>query len=221
MPEVGPVGRRALVNLRELLEARGLSFRRASARMDELGRPLPPLGFSRIIKGERRIDLDELVALSLLLGVNPDALLFPRHVPTDDMVELTPKVQQRVGPVWAWADGRGPLPDGMLAPGTETFEISPEAFADFARHARPLLGYVRGLDAVQREAANLAARLESLHSDFGAPQTWQARRDGLMRTYQMLGLMLEELTAIGDEQARKAGPSAPAVDPLYPFGQRP
>jgi len=48
-----------------------------SALLEEAGRPVPPLGLSRMIKAERRVDVDELVALAAVLGVTPDVLLAP------------------------------------------------------------------------------------------------------------------------------------------------
>jgi transcriptional regulator with XRE-family HTH domain len=78
MPAPGPIGHNLIAALRELLKARGLSFNRASAAMGELGRPMPPLAFSRLMKGERRVDVDELVALAEVLGVTPAELLAPR-----------------------------------------------------------------------------------------------------------------------------------------------
>ena len=38
-------------------------------------RPIPPLGLSRVLRGERRIDVDEAAALAEILGVTPDVLL--------------------------------------------------------------------------------------------------------------------------------------------------
>ena len=35
----------------------------------------PPLGLSRMMKGERRVDVDELIVLAAILGVTPVALL--------------------------------------------------------------------------------------------------------------------------------------------------
>ena len=113
MPTAGAIGRQLIASLQELLEARGLSFRRASAALDELGRPIPPLGFSRIIKGERRVDVDELVVLSLLLGVTPSALLLPRDADGAVVVALAPGARYPAAAAWAWADGRLPL-DGDL-----------------------------------------------------------------------------------------------------------
>lgn len=194
MPAAGPVGRQLIDNLRELLEARGLSFRRASAALEELGRPIPPLGLSRAMEGKRRIDVDELVALAILLGVNPSALLLPRHAAPNEDIELTPEVQQPAGPTWAWADGKIPLP----GPAERTLA---ELAADFSRYARPDF-IVREPEPALREVFQLAARLESVQAD---PDSWEERRDGLIRSYRLLGIVLEELIAEEDGAARAKG----------------
>lgn len=77
MPEVGPVGRHVIANVERLCEERGLSWRRLSAMLDRVGHPIPELGLSRMRKAERRVDVDELAALSEVLGVTPAALLAP------------------------------------------------------------------------------------------------------------------------------------------------
>lgn len=190
MPAPGPIGHNLIAALRELLEARGLSFNRASAALEELGRTLPPLAFSRTMKGERRIDVDELVALAVLLDVNPSALLFPRHVAPNDEIELTPKVHRAAGPVWGWADGKIPLPG-------PTQRTLTEMATDFSRYARPDF-IVREPEPALREVFQLAARLESVQAD---PDGWPERRDGLIRAYRLLGIMLEELVAKEDARA--------------------
>ena len=48
-----------------------------SALLEAAGRAVPPLGLSRMIKAERRVDVDELVALAEVFGVTPDELLAP------------------------------------------------------------------------------------------------------------------------------------------------
>ena len=75
---LGPVGRYVIENLTQLREARRLTYRELADRLEELGRPIPTLGLSRIEKGTRRVDADDLVALAIALGVNPAALLLPR-----------------------------------------------------------------------------------------------------------------------------------------------
>ena len=77
MPGVGPLGRNLIVNLERLRHARGLSYRKLAAAMNETARPIPAIGFSRIMAAERRVDVDELVALAAVLQVAPDLLLLP------------------------------------------------------------------------------------------------------------------------------------------------
>lgn len=52
-----------------------MSWRKLSAVLEASGRPIPPLGLSRMTAGERRVDVDELVALAAVLGVTPTVLL--------------------------------------------------------------------------------------------------------------------------------------------------
>jgi transcriptional regulator with XRE-family HTH domain len=77
MPEVGPVGRNLIANVEYLRQVRRLSQRKLSAELDRIGRPIAPLGLSRLVRGQRRVDVDELVALAGVLGVTPDVLLSP------------------------------------------------------------------------------------------------------------------------------------------------
>ena len=53
MPEVGPAGRNLIANVDRLRQERGLSWRKLSAELDAIGRPIPPLGFTRMTRGER------------------------------------------------------------------------------------------------------------------------------------------------------------------------
>jgi transcriptional regulator with XRE-family HTH domain len=77
MPAPGPLGCNLIANVERLRRARGLSLRKLSVALDEAGRPVPPLGLSRMAHGERRVDVDELVALAEVLDVTPDVLLSP------------------------------------------------------------------------------------------------------------------------------------------------
>jgi len=77
MPQPGPVGRNLIANVERIRAERGLSLNRLSALLEEAGRAVPPLGLSRMIKAERRVDVDEAAALAAVLGVTPDVLLAP------------------------------------------------------------------------------------------------------------------------------------------------
>lgn len=199
-PEVGPIGHHLIDAVEELRALRGLSYRRLSEELERVGRPIFRLGLSRLAKGDRRVDVDELVALAVVLGVNPSALLFPRHVQADDVVRLTSTVEQRASVVWGWADGKLPLPETMPEAGTTEVETPADQMADFTRTARPDTSSMAEVDPAFREAYNLAARIHVATQDFANPVSWDMRRDMLIRAYRMVGLMLEELIAKGDRE---------------------
>jgi len=77
MPAPGPVGRNLIANVERLRAQRGLSLRKLSAELAKAGRPIIPIGLSRMINAARRVDVDELVALAGILGVTPAELLAP------------------------------------------------------------------------------------------------------------------------------------------------
>jgi 8-oxo-dGTP pyrophosphatase MutT (NUDIX family)/transcriptional regulator with XRE-family HTH domain len=131
---LGPVGGYVIANLATLRAERRLTYKDLSDRLAELGRPIPTLGLSRIEKGNRRVDADDLVALALALGVNPTALLLPRDVPPDGRVRLTEDVDASARDAWNWADGRWPLP--FARPGSRSI-VDWYLVADFEAHARP------------------------------------------------------------------------------------
>jgi transcriptional regulator with XRE-family HTH domain len=71
----GPLGHNLIANMGYLRQVQGLSLRKMSAELDRIGRPIPPLGLSRIEQGRRRVDVDGAAALAEILGVTPDVLL--------------------------------------------------------------------------------------------------------------------------------------------------
>lgn len=105
---LGVTGERLRINLKLLRESRGFSYRELSEKLDAVGRPIPTLGLSRIEKGERRVDADDLVALALVLGVNASALLLP---PTAQGAGELTGIDHPVSSfrLWSWAAGELPL----------------------------------------------------------------------------------------------------------------
>ena len=73
-----------------------------SRQLAEMGRQIPPLGLRRIESEDRRVDVDDLVALALALGVSPITLLMPETASRDDVVKAT---------------GREPVPAQALGAG--------------------------------------------------------------------------------------------------------
>jgi transcriptional regulator with XRE-family HTH domain len=63
------------VNIHLLRKAQGLTQVEMSARLVDLGRPIPANSLSRIEIGQRRVDLDDLGAIAQALGTEPHELL--------------------------------------------------------------------------------------------------------------------------------------------------
>jgi transcriptional regulator with XRE-family HTH domain len=103
---LGPTGQRIIRNITQL---RGrVTYKELSARLTELGRPIPTLGLSRLEKGNRRVDADDLVALALALGVTPNRLLLAPDAGNEPM-PLTPAVTVTAYDAWRWATGEDDL----------------------------------------------------------------------------------------------------------------
>jgi 8-oxo-dGTP pyrophosphatase MutT (NUDIX family)/transcriptional regulator with XRE-family HTH domain len=109
---LGPIGRYLVRNLTELREEQQLTYRELSERLEQIGRPIPTLGLSRIEKGTRRVDADDLIALAIALEVSPAALVLPRDPggEEDDAVELTERLEVPGQAARRWAAGHTPLP---------------------------------------------------------------------------------------------------------------
>jgi transcriptional regulator with XRE-family HTH domain len=110
--DLGPTGGTVAGNLTRLREGAGLTYTEVSRLLTEVGRDVSPLGVRRIEDGTRRVDVDDLMALSVALNVNPNALLLP-HYSGDVEIghELTAVPDTVTGEgAWAWADGWQALP---------------------------------------------------------------------------------------------------------------
>lgn len=86
-----------------------MTQRELSVRLGELGRPMLPSVVAKIEAGERRVDVDDLVALSIALNVQPSRLLLP-DTAGDDEVPLTPTFSMPGWCAWDWATGVNPIP---------------------------------------------------------------------------------------------------------------
>lgn len=105
----GPTSRHVAANLKRLRKARGLSTTRLADALKAAGQPIPPTGITRIEKGERRVDVDDLTALAVVLGVSPSALLLPPTSSPEDRFEVTGGGEVQSDTAWAWVDGTRPL----------------------------------------------------------------------------------------------------------------
>ncbi|WP_327711298.1 helix-turn-helix transcriptional regulator [Streptomyces sp. NBC_00464] len=117
--EVGPTGRTVAANVKRLRESQGLTLRGLSAALKERGRPLSADAVNKIEngaaapeRGVRRVDVDDLMALAVVLDVPVITLLLPESV--RGPVELTGEGEVNGTLAWRWAQGRVPLkyPEG-------------------------------------------------------------------------------------------------------------
>jgi transcriptional regulator with XRE-family HTH domain len=144
---LGPTGHQVAENVKRLRGA--MTYRELSDRLDQLGRPIPVLGLSRIENAARRVDADDLVALAVALDVSPAALLMPREV--TEVVPLTRKRGASWQAAWRWANGEQPL----LAEGGEELDLRDPRIARAIRENRPY----EGNSPVNEAARYLVARI--------------------------------------------------------------
>jgi len=101
---IGATGAVVARNISRLRRDQGLAYTELSKRLSELGRPIPTLGLRKIESGGRRVDVDDVIALSLALAVSPITLFMP--YPLDDAGELldVPGVRepQEASRLWSW-----------------------------------------------------------------------------------------------------------------------
>ena len=103
----GPTGERVAANLKRL---RGrIPVRELSARLAAIGRPIAPSGITKIEQGTRRVDVDDLTALAIALGVSPNRLLLPETAYEDVEEDLTERVTTDQLNAWRWSTGEGAL----------------------------------------------------------------------------------------------------------------
>lgn len=81
---LGPTGEAVRANIKKIREEQNLSYAELSRRLAQVSRPMRVQGLRRIEAGERRVDVDDLVALSAALGVVPADLL-GIHIPSERM----------------------------------------------------------------------------------------------------------------------------------------
>lgn len=169
-------------NIRWIRDERGISASDLSDQLKILGRPIPPLGISRIENGQRRVDVDDLVAIAIALRVSPATLLMPLRkddgskVDLDDVVPVAGWHQPiSARPVWEWLTGEEPL-----------FHGSDLERMQFGEHAWPLWKY--------REEAELYEELRRRLYEQGKNEL-----TGKTRRRRRASELLAELRAEGQE----------------------
>ncbi|MDQ0030880.1 helix-turn-helix domain-containing protein [Arthrobacter bambusae] len=108
--DLGPTGEAVARNLKRLRG--GWTLRALQQRLKDVDHEISASGLQKIEAGARRVDVDDLVALAVVLGVNPNALLFPSSA--EGPVEVTGAKVGNLQKVWGWASAVAPI-DGNPA----------------------------------------------------------------------------------------------------------
>lgn len=109
-----------------------MSTRAVAAAMTEIGRPVAATAITKIEAGDRRVDVDDLVALAIALDVSPVTLLLPDIdsvtnieadvINTSKAVQLTENVSVPWEIAWRWAHGTDQLPGRRSVSSSKFFE---------------------------------------------------------------------------------------------------
>ncbi|WP_280694049.1 MULTISPECIES: helix-turn-helix transcriptional regulator [unclassified Kitasatospora] len=222
---LGPTGNRVAENLARIRKERGLTTGQVVAVMAELGRPIPATGVTKIELGDRRVDVDDLVALAVALNVSPLTLLLP-PTSNNEQVALTDNCQVSSRTAWQWAEGQRTAMDwepgedvSLAAPGADP-AIPLRAYERDQEFGRQQAAYLALAQpevrrrATQHSAIRIVRDLEDVIADLVAPSP-DMDRAGLAalnrmarRRHQQLGIELEEIS----EQLPPVHPGVPASD---------
>lgn len=129
-----PSGRTVAANVRRVRESRAWSTYELAQKLKQAGRPISASAIAKIERGERRVDVGDLMALAVVLGVSPSGLMLPVIVEPLDDVEITGSTSVSALDAWEWIDGRGPL---SLPPQSEGTHRMYEAVTTHRLFGRP------------------------------------------------------------------------------------
>jgi transcriptional regulator with XRE-family HTH domain len=107
--DLGPTGTTVADNIRQIRETRHLGYTELSRLLADHGRDIAPLGLRRIEARERRVDVDDLMALAVVFGVSPVALLAPPSRSAQTTVEGTATGERRADVLRKWLRDIDPL----------------------------------------------------------------------------------------------------------------
>lgn len=145
-------------NVLDLRKRRGLTVRDLSEALGALGYPMLPSAITKIERQERRVNVNDLVALALALNTTPNRLLL--SVDGSD-VALTPKVHASQSEAWKWADGINALDDAVELTHSGEKPVL-DVHGDFRRNSRPPEEHERNQHTAARAARDVLDRIHIL-----------------------------------------------------------
>lgn len=214
-------------NLAEIRKSRRLTTGALSERLSELGRPILANGITKIEKGARRVDSDDLVALALALNVSPLTLLLPTTC-DDEPVSLTERFEVSSRTAWQWGRGERTAMDWEPGEGVELassgadpaiVEDAYEREREFTRKQTEYLALALPENARRAEAnatVRLARSLADIVSSLVVPEPG-VDAAGLAARHRMAKRRLEFLR----QELELVAERLPAVHPGVPIEDEP
>ncbi|CAN3126257.1 helix-turn-helix domain-containing protein [Mycobacterium sp. smrl_JER01] len=162
-------------NIRRIRDdVRGLSQAALSERLRDLGRPIPPLGIHRIENGDRRVDVDDLIAIAVALDVSPISMLTPNASDRAESVAITAvEGALTAEQLWKWLCAERPL--RHVTDGMELLEFIRAAtplwrsrqYADGVLHLLELNRIEKAMNSDDQEvAADARRRFEEIRAKY-------------------------------------------------------
>lgn len=100
--DVGASGSTVAENLKRLREQQKMTYAEVSRKLEAVQRSISPLAVRRMEEGARRVDVDDLVSLSVVLNVAPVTLLMPNTASKDELVSATGLADLAARELWGW-----------------------------------------------------------------------------------------------------------------------
>jgi len=107
--ELGATGATVAANLKRIRTSAGITQAQLSERLSQMGHPIKTASIGKIESADRRVEVDDLMALALALDTSPLALLLPVG-DFDEHVDVT-GARGSTALLWAWATGEHALTD--------------------------------------------------------------------------------------------------------------
>lgn len=119
--DTGPTARTVAENVKRLRTDQDMNYTELSERLQAVANwSVNAVGIRRIESGERRVTADDLVALSLALGVSPSTLLMPARDAEDNPIEAATEIDATgfSNPIaaqtfWEWLLAADPLDENV------------------------------------------------------------------------------------------------------------
>ncbi|TPF79344.1 helix-turn-helix transcriptional regulator [Bifidobacterium sp. UTCIF-24] len=152
--QIDATGKQVAANVARLRG--GMQYKELAEKLTELGRPITPMGLKRIESGERKVDVDDLMALAVAFDVSPLTLLLPEGG-SRDVPAMATGCDHELGSnvLWLWACGEEPIKLPADAQAAHDHPDTDRAVAEYRMRAKPAIDARLGGGAVAVPARKL------------------------------------------------------------------